>query len=163
MTKEFVKHDHRQAYRPTIDRINEDPKIGYRLSNITVLSHGDNAKKALSKPHFVFEVDLRDPFNVKTNKTFRKYNSKKEAVESLGLRFNGDTGRLYETNGKYYLIQSEALTYGDEELDESHYEQEEEYRAQIPVALLRDENGNKHVLYAWFTFPAMAIKIKKPT
>lgn len=161
MTKEFVKHDHRLAYRPTIDRINEDPEIGYRLSNITVLSHGDNAKKALSKPRFLFEIDLTDPFNVITAKGFRKYNSKQEAVEALRLKFTKDTGRLYVSNGKHYLIQSEALTYGDDELNEKYFDQEEEYKAQLPVAVLKDDNGNEHVLNAWFTFPVMTIKLKK--
>lgn len=45
MTKEYIKHDHKLAFRPTVDRIKDDPSIGYRLDNIAVLSHGDNAKR----------------------------------------------------------------------------------------------------------------------
>lgn len=160
MSKIFLENDQRLSYRPTIDRINEDPEIGYRLDNIAVLSHGDNARKALAKPHYVFEVDLlNDPFNLQANKSFRKYISKKEAVESLGLKFKTDTGRLFEANGKLYLIQSEAITLGQQEIEDYELEDENLYKVNIPIPVV-DANGNRGIANIVATFPYMVIKLK---
>lgn len=161
MAKNFLRHDQKQAYRPTIDRINEDPAVGYRLNNIAVLSHGDNARKALSKPHYVFELSLDDPFNLQKTRPFKKYSSKQEAIESLGLKFKGDTGRVYEVNGIMYLIQSEGITLGQKELDVDLNEDTELMKAWIPIGVLRNEHGEEFVLRQEIAFPTMKVILKE--
>ncbi|WP_339820703.1 hypothetical protein MKZ15_06240 [Paenibacillus sp. FSL R7-0216] len=161
MSKVYLRDEQKLSSRPTIDRINEDPTIGYRLFNIQVLSHGDNAKKALSKPHYVFEVDLTDSFNLRTDKKYKKYSSKKEAVESLGLSFSSDKGRLYRSNGKTYLVQSEQVTLGLKEIEEYDDANEEKwYRASIPIGTLTDQNGVEYYVGLPFIFPQMKILLK---
>lgn len=160
LTNVYIEKDHQLAFRPTVDRIKDDPKIGYRLSNIAVLSHGNNAKKALAKAHYVFNLNLEDPLNLQMNQTFKKYESKKEAVESLGLKFNGDSGKVYEIDGKTYLIQSEDLTLGYKELEYDESNDTELMSAWIPVGVVRNDKGEQAIIRQEITFPAMAIKLK---
>lgn len=42
-TKIFLEKDQQQSYRPTVDRTETNPDVGYRLSNIAMLPFGKNS------------------------------------------------------------------------------------------------------------------------
>jgi hypothetical protein len=149
--------------RATIDRIDEDPLIGYRLSNLAVLSHGKNSSKALSKVCYVFEIDFDNSFNYETKKNYRKFNNRADALNFVGVKHQSNTGRLYEVNGKHYLIQSEAVTLGLEEMAEHEYEDLEEYTAYVPVGILECSDGERRVLRQQIRFPYMKVVLKEAT
>jgi len=154
----YFEQSKEQSDRPSIDRINE--KLGYSLDNIQMLSLEQNISKARRKSHFVFDVS-----DVLTKQgaipSFRKFDTKQAAVESLGIKFSGDTGRFYMVDGKTYLVQSADVTEGKKEIEE--YEGEDEsnwYTGWIPISIYTDEIGNKYTLRQQITYPQMKILIK---
>jgi hypothetical protein len=94
---------------PTIDRIDSDKEIGYRLENIQCLSKYDNDRKASSTPCKVLIIKDREI------KGAFEFGSKKELVHNLvneGIPINAtqikfDTGIIQEVgNGFSILLQS---------------------------------------------------------
>lgn len=144
--------------RPSIDRLSEEKSIGYRKGNIGCLSLSDNTARATKKPHYVFFLNNNYTY---TNNEFKKYESKKAALDDLQISFKTDTGRLYEKDGRKILVQSERVSLGLQRLDEhEHDEQLEEYRGWLPVQDVLCSDGVIRTAYQAFTFPMMAIVLK---
>ncbi|QLG38725.1 hypothetical protein HW560_11810 [Paenibacillus sp. E222] len=158
-TKCFLENDQFQSYRPTIDRINTDPSIGYRLSNIAMLPFGQNSYKAQAKPVYAFEMG-----NNQSNviPTFRRYDSITDAKKDLGLpKLENDTGVFTNTqDGKTFILQSSATTVGEQsvELDSNESEQKV-YTGYIPIGQV-EIDGQLYTINQPFTFEQMQIKLK---
>lgn len=69
-TKIFLENDQQQSCRPTIDRLDTDPNIGYRLDNIQLLSFRENTQRAVNKPVYAFEIGNNQS---NTLATFKRY------------------------------------------------------------------------------------------
>lgn len=158
-TKRFLENDQNQSYRPTIDRINTDPNIGYRLSNVTILPFGENSYKAQAKPVYAFEMG-----NKQTNviPIFRRYDSITDAKKDLGLpKLENDTGVFTNTqDGKIVLIQSEQSTTGQKSIEVDSNENEQKvYKGYIPIGQI-EIDGQIYNVHQPFTFEQMQIKLK---
>jgi hypothetical protein len=49
LTPAFIESGYNNSLRASIDRILEDPKIGYQLDNIQIITHRENTQRAVSK------------------------------------------------------------------------------------------------------------------
>ncbi|MBD8839935.1 hypothetical protein IFU39_19150 [Paenibacillus sp. CFBP 13594] len=158
-TRIFLENDQQQKYRPTIDRIETDPNIGYRLDNIQLLSFRENTQRAVNKPVYAFEMG-KNQSNVIP--TFRRYDSITDAKKDLGLpKLENDTGVFTNTqDGKTFILQSSATTVGDQsvELDSNESEQKV-YTGYIPIGQI-EIDGQLYTINQPFTFEQMQIKLK---
>ncbi|PQP82798.1 hypothetical protein C0Q44_15545 [Paenibacillus sp. PCH8] len=158
-TKIFLDNDQQQSYRPTVDRRDTDPKIGYRLSNIAMLPFGQNSYKAQAKPVYAFEMG-----NNQTNviPTFRRYDSITDAKRDMGLpKLDNDTGVFTNTqDGKMVLIQSEQSTTGQKNIEVDSNENEQKvYTGYIPIGQI-EIDGQLYTINQPFTFEQMQIKLR---
>ncbi|MEI2281228.1 hypothetical protein [Paenibacillus polysaccharolyticus] len=160
-TRIFLENDQQQKYRPTIDRRNTDPNIGYRLDNIQLLSFRENTQRAVNKPVYAFEMG-NNQSNV--TPTFRRYDSITDAKKDLGLpKLENDTGVFTSTqDGRKFLIQSETTTSGQEsvETDSTESKQKKEYVGYIPIGQV-EIDGQLYTINQPFTFEQMQITLKK--
>lgn len=159
-TKCFLENDQSQSYRPTIDRIDTDPEIGYRLSNITMLSFTENSFKAQAKPVYAFEMSNSQSVGLPT---FRKFDSVTEAKKELGLqKITKDSGMFIDTQeGRTFLIQSESATNGQESVEtvSNESKQKKEYIGYIPIGHV-EIDGQLYTINQPFTFEQMQITLK---
>ncbi|MFD2118147.1 hypothetical protein ACFSTH_11805 [Paenibacillus yanchengensis] len=146
--------------RPSVDRVGEN--TGYTLENLQMLSISENVFKAMAKPHYIFNVTnyvMQIPSQ--TPSMVIRFETKQEAVESIGLKFKGDTGRFYLNGDQAYLIQSEAVTKGEIELEE--YEDEDEatwYKGSFLAESVTDQHGKRYSVTRSFIFPQVVIVLK---
>ncbi|MFC5401485.1 hypothetical protein [Cohnella soli] len=160
----YYEQTDNHADRASIDRVDENS--GYSLKNIQCLSVAENTNKATKKPHYIFEIKdnmfsgLPDDLP-----TYKRFETKQEAVKSLGVKVKSDNGRIYQGHdGKNYLIQSEEVTTAKRQFEE--YELEDEklwHQAWLPVGTYEDRLGNKGVLRQQIIFPYMMITLKEST
>ncbi|OAB45970.1 hypothetical protein [Paenibacillus glacialis] len=153
MTGKFIESKQKLSARPTVDRLSEDRSVGYRLENIAPLTHSANSSKALSKSCYVFQIN----FDLSGQKKFKRFQHKKEALKFIGINNKVDTGKIFEVDGKHYLIQSEAVTLGLEPMEEYNYEDDEEYTAWIPIGTIEDSNGETRIIKQEIRFPYMSV------
>ncbi|WP_340018367.1 hypothetical protein [Paenibacillus sp. FSL H3-0457] len=158
-TKIFLEKDQQQLYRPTVDRIETNPDVGYRLSNIAMLPFGKNSYKAQAKPVYAFEMG-----NSQSNSltTFKRYETITDAKKDMGLpNLESDTGVFTNTpDGKTFILQSSATTVGEQsvELDSSETEQKV-YTGYIPIGQIMID-GKVFNVHQPFTFEQVQIKLK---
>ncbi|TKH44217.1 hypothetical protein C1I60_12870 [Paenibacillus terrae] len=163
VTTDFVKNGQHRSDRPTVDRILEDGGIGYTITNIQVLTSGENSSKAKRIPHYLIKV--YDSHNPKESKTFKKYASKSEALAAIGLtQTESDCGNYFEIEGCAYLLQSEALTHGEKELiqKEEDDDKEKTYRGSILIATIELGDGRTATISKEFTYTQSAVIFKEP-
>ncbi|MBE3650480.1 hypothetical protein [Paenibacillus polymyxa] len=145
--------------RPSIDRINETE--GYSFSNIAAMSQHDNTSRAKAQPHFL--IKMYDSRNPESSRTFRKYDTKREALEAIGLsQTESDSGKYYEADGCVYLLQSSALTHGKKELIQKEDDDKEKtYRGSILIATIELDDGRTATISKEFTYIQSAVIIKE--
>ncbi|MGN7354388.1 hypothetical protein ACTHPJ_23895 [Paenibacillus amylolyticus] len=158
-TKRFLENDQCRSYRPTIDRKDTDPKIGYRISNITMLPLGQNSYKAQAKPVYAFEIGNNQS---DTLATFKRYETITDAKKDLGLpKLENDTGVFTNTqDGKVFLIQSEQSTTGQKSIEVDSNENEQKvYTGYIPIGQI-EIGGKVFNVHQPFTFEQVQVKLK---
>lgn len=160
-TKIFLDKDQQQSYRPTVDRTDTNPDVGYRLSNITMLPFGKNSYKAQVKPVYAFEMSNNQSVGLPT---FRKFDSITEAKQELGLqKLDKDSGMFTNTqDGKQFLIQSESVTSGQESVETviTESKQKKEYVGYIPIGQV-EIGGQRYTVNQQFTFEQLQVTLKK--
>lgn len=157
-TVKYIENDYKHSFRPTIDRISE--QLNYNFQNIQVLTNAENVSKATRKPHYVFKV--LDSVNPDKSQSFCRYETKKEALKSIGLpQSYSDTGRFYQVEGSLYLIQSEDVTWGRRKLEDYETTEDLNYSGWLPVRKTPVANGKVETVYQQFTFEQMAIILKE--
>ncbi|WP_308638991.1 hypothetical protein [Paenibacillus silvisoli] len=156
----YFEQTNDKGNRPSIDRI--DPEKGYSLDNIQMLSVANNAKKATAKPHYLFEVDISNLTGGSiAYYSCIKFNTRREALQHIGIDFISDTGRFYSVNGNVYLIQSDDVTEGKKEIEEYELDQKDWYSTYVPVAKIELNDGRVATLNQKIIFPQMTIKLIK--
>ncbi|WP_339236223.1 hypothetical protein MKX40_22195 [Paenibacillus sp. FSL R5-0517] len=160
-TKIFLEKDQQQSCRPTVDRIETNPDVGYRLSNIAMLPFGKNSYKAQVKPVYAFEMSNNQSVGLPT---FRKFDSITEAKQELGLqKLDKDSGMFTNTqDGRQFLIQSESATSGLESVqtENTASKKKKEYVGYIPIGQV-EIDGQLYTVNQPFTFEQMQITLKK--
>ncbi|WP_043890876.1 hypothetical protein [Paenibacillus sp. Aloe-11] len=160
LTDIYLEKGKPRGLRPSIDRINEAE--GYSFSNIAAMSQHDNTKRATAQPHFL--IKMYDSRNPESSRTFRKYDTKREALEAIGLsQTESDSGKYYEVDGCVYLLQSSALTHGEKELiqKEDNDDKEKTYRGSILIATIELGDGRTATISKEFTYTQSAVIIKE--
>ncbi|WP_076305732.1 hypothetical protein [Paenibacillus odorifer] len=155
----YYEETNKQCFRASIDRI--DAQKNYTLSNIQMLSVKDNVIKATARPHYLFNVTGIINPNSDSIQSYRRFESKQEALDSLGIKFKGDTGRLYNVKDQTYLVQSEDVTFGRKEIEE--YENDDEstwYSGSMSIGVITDDLGNTYNLNLPITYPQISIRLK---
>lgn len=137
-TDETEKHN----LRASIDRIIENPSVGYRLENVQPLSNLDNTLKTARQSYDVINM---------TDSTTLTDKKKNEIIEAFSLSAeylkNIIDGGLVEYEGKLYLFQSKNRTKGEhrkilsELADNSESQYDLEMIIKQPIAIT-DNNGN---------------------
>jgi len=157
-TKCFLDNDQCQSYRPTIDRRDTNPEIGYRLSNITMLPFGQNSYKAQAKPVYAFEMGNKQS-NVLG--TFKRYDTITDAKKDMGLpKLENDTGVFTSTpDGRTIILQSSDATVGQKSVESVSNETEQKlYTGYIPIGQI-EIDGQVYNVHQPFTFEQMQIKL----
>lgn len=158
-TKCFLENGQNQSYRPTIDRSDTDPDIGYRISNITMLPFGENSYKAQAKPVYAFEMGSNQSGALPI---FRKYDSITQAKKDMDLpKLDKDSGVFTNTpDGRTFLIQSESTTTGQVSVETvSNEDSHKAYIGYIPIAQI-EIDGELYNVNQQFTFEQMQIHLK---
>ncbi|MCP3747546.1 hypothetical protein [Paenibacillus sp. A3M_27_13] len=160
LTAIYLEEGRPRGLRPSIDRTNEAE--GYSFSNIAAMSQHDNTKRATAQPQFL--IKMYDSRNPESSRTFRKYDTKREALEAIGLsQTESDSGKYYEADGCVYLLQSSALTNGEKELiqKEDNDDKEKTYRGSILIATIEFDDGRTATISKEFTYTQSAVIIKE--
>lgn len=160
LTSIYLEKRKPRGLRPSIDRTNE--KEGYSFSNIAAMSQHNNTKRATTQPQFL--IKMYDPRNPESSRTFRKYDTKREALEAIGLsQTESDSGKYYEADGCVYLLQSSALTHGEKELIQKEEDDKEKtYRGSILIAIIELGDGRTATINKEFTYTQSAVIFKEP-
>ncbi|AUO05282.1 hypothetical protein C0638_01195 [Paenibacillus sp. lzh-N1] len=160
LTDIYLEKGKPRGLRPSIDRTDETE--GYTFSNIAAMSQHDNTQRATAQPHFL--IKMYDSKNPESSRTFRKYDTKREALKAIGLsQTESDSGKYYEADGCVYLLQSSALTHGEKELiqKEEDDNKEKTYRGSILIATIELGDGRTATISKEFTYTQSAVIIKE--
>lgn len=145
ITKIYDKEtDETEKYnlRPTIDRIIENPSVGYRLENVQPLSFLDNTLKTVKQSYDV--INMSDNTTLTDKKKIEIIDAFSSSAEYLK---NVIDGGLVDYNGKLYLFQSKDRTEGKHKeilkklADNSEGQYDLEMIIKQPIAIT-DGDGN---------------------